>query len=118
MGVRREGNHMVSELEQAAMKGKDMPDGLSMPEQFLFQALSYLYARFRAGQIDRERGGAEKKKIMYQYRMLSEKETASADLANWHARLRKEIESAAIRYRKEPSRQAADDLIKTLDGMI
>ena len=56
----------LDELERIAMRGGPMPAGLTLPNQVYFQGLSYLYARFRAGFIDRDCGSAEKGKMLYQ----------------------------------------------------
>lgn len=54
---------VVSELEQAAMRGEAPPEGLSLLDTVYYQGLCYIYGRYRAGFIDRERGGREKREL-------------------------------------------------------
>lgn len=53
----------ISQLERAAMSGDKPPDGLSLLDTVYYQGLSYIYGRYRAGFIDRERGGREKREL-------------------------------------------------------
>lgn len=54
---------MVYPFEQAAIRGEELPDGLSPAEQFLFIALRNLYKAKRLNLIDREQGVCEKIKL-------------------------------------------------------
>ena len=38
---------VVSDLERLAMRGEEMPDGLSLADQEFFQGLAYIYSRYR-----------------------------------------------------------------------
>ncbi len=58
---------MVYPFEQAAIRGEELPDGLSAAEQFLFIALRNLYKAKRLDLIDREQGACEKKKLEREY---------------------------------------------------
>lgn len=64
MAERSADSGMVLELEQAAMKGNSPPSGLSLVDTVYYQGLSYIYGRYRAGFIDRERGGQEKRELL------------------------------------------------------
>lgn len=57
-------------LEQIAAQGGEMPDGLPMPDQLLFQTLKTLYHNHRLGAVNRERGSREKQRIMIAYNAL------------------------------------------------
>lgn len=54
----------ISQLERAAMSGDKPPDGLSLLDTVYYQGLCYIYGRYRAGFIDRERGGQEKRELL------------------------------------------------------
>lgn len=105
---------VVSQLERSAMRGDTMPDGLTLTEQKTWQALSYLYGRYRLKLISREDGGAEKKKIIKTH----ESGVADDRLAKWTADLRRDIEAAQNAYRKDRSLENADGLSMTLDGLL
>lgn len=57
----------TEELEKLAAKGEQMPDGLTAPEQLLFQSLRQLYALYKTGRIKKEWAKAEKTKILQEY---------------------------------------------------
>lgn len=103
-----------NDLERSAMRGDTMPDGLTLTEQKTWQALSYLYGRYRLRLISREDGGIEKKKIIKAH----ESGVADDKLAKWNADLRRDIEGAQNDYRKERSLDNADRLSMTLDGIL
>lgn len=63
MAERSADSGMVLELEQAAMKGNSPPSGLSLVDTVYYQGLCYIYGRYRAGFIDRERGSREKRAL-------------------------------------------------------
>lgn len=104
--------------ERDAMDGRPMHQNMSLADQKAYQTLALLYGRYRAGQIDRESGGNEKKKILSAWRREKSMEASAFQLARWHAELRKEIEGAQVRYRKNRTLDHADQLSKTLDGVL
>lgn len=108
----------LDELERIAMRGGPMPAGLTLPNQVYFQGLSYLYARFRAGFIDRDCGSAEKGKMLYQRDLSERKEAISGRLARHHAEQMKAVESAQNAYRKNRTLENADRLSAALDGRL
>lgn len=112
------GTGVVLEFERPAMNGHPMPDGLPLEDQAMFQALSLLYARYRRGEITREMASGEKGKLLYEYDRRKRMAKSADALASWHAELRKSIEGAQCRYRKERTLEAADDLSAVLDGRL
>ncbi len=118
MSVSNQGSGVVSELEKAAMRGEPMPDGLSLVDQVYFQGLAHLYARFHLKVIDRATGSREKGQMSYQYDLSKRSQEFESDLAKWHADLRKSIEGALSRYRKERTLEAADALADVLEGKL
>ncbi len=104
--------------ERQAMQAQPMPEGLSLEDQLMYQALSILYARYKRHELTREQATAEKGKLVYEHDRRKKIEGASSDLAKWHHDLRREIEAAQCRYRKEHTIEAADALSAALDGRI
>ena len=84
--------------ERSAMEGSEMPGGLTTCEQQAWQAVAKLYARFRLKVITREQGHAEKGKIKYALEQQQKADKSAAELAQWHADLRRNIEGAQNRY--------------------
>lgn len=60
---------VVLSFESAAMRGDEMPRGLSAPDQSLFIALRSLYWQVKKGIIDRDQAVAEKMKLLDEYRL-------------------------------------------------
>ncbi|MCD8127862.1 MAG: hypothetical protein LUD82_10675 [Clostridiales bacterium] len=51
-------------FERAAMQNDPMPEGLTGAEQVLYQGLALVYARYHAGDIDRQTAQKEKLALM------------------------------------------------------
>lgn len=100
--------------ERSAMRGDPMPAGLSMPDQAMYQGLSFLYARYREGRISREDAAAEKRS------MLSEREKMLRweGLSKHSAEFFKTVEWYASHYRKERTMGSADKLVDAVDGFL
>lgn len=58
---------LITELEKLAMKGANLPDGITPEEQLLFLQLKYLYILHRSGKLTQEQGKAEKAKLISEY---------------------------------------------------
>lgn len=100
----------IDELEDLAFRGAPAPDLDSLAQINLFQAFRGLYRFAASAGLTKEQGRREKQQILDAYRVnlfLEQLHESTADL--W-AR----IEKAATAYRKEPSIQAADDLIEAI----
>lgn len=54
-------------IERHAMHGDPMPEGLTQPEQLLFQSFRCLYIAYHAGKIDREQAQIEKKALLARF---------------------------------------------------
>lgn len=99
--------------ETAAMHGDPAPDGLTFPDQCMFQALSALYARYRLGKISREQASIEKRQLIRDY------ETAMYrwELGNHYAEIIKRTEAARNAYRLNRTPESADRLLQAIDGV-
>ena len=58
------------ELERSAAKNAPMPDGLEVPEQYLFLALRGLYLAYRFGGMEKTQAKQEKTKVLDTYKDL------------------------------------------------
>lgn len=98
--------------EKQAMRGDPMPDGLTFPDQCMFQALAALYVRYRMGTVTREQAATEKKSLLDNYRVYQ---------FNWEMGERlveviKKTETARSLYRKDRTLNNADNLLASIDG--
>lgn len=109
---------MKFQYEQQAARGDAMPDWLTQPDQLLYQSMAILYARYRAGFITRDAAVEEKGRLLYEWENNRARLEFAACLAEWHAKLRREIEAAQNAYRRDPSMETAEKLSKVLDGIL
>lgn len=100
--------------EKDAKQNKPMPDGLTQSEIRAFQSLALLTARYKLGGLTAEQAVKERGDIDRAFVADS-----GADAANkWVVGLRKRIEIAHSRYRKERTIAAADLLSDVIDGFV
>lgn len=100
--------------EQQAKRNEPMPEGLPIAGQAAYQALAALTARYKIGAVNAEQAKKERIEIdrAYGYRAAGDR------LNEWTVALRKRIEIAHSRYRKERTVEAADRLSDTIDGFL
>ena len=98
--------------ELNAMRGEEMPEGLSTPDQMLYLALRMLYNQYKTGIVSRETASREKKKLLrnWELNLIWDK---AGKLWNEQIRLTEEARSA---YRKERTLENADKLLKRIEG--
>lgn len=104
--------------EQAAMNGELMPDGLSPAEQCAYQALAYLYARFRLKAIDRETGHREKLLIKAALEQRRKDDAFAERLNNHHTKIIRDTEKALSAYFREPTIKNADRMAEAFHGTL
>lgn len=108
---------MELSYERAAMHGDPMPDGLDLPDQLCFQALSMLYARYHAGKITREQGEREAR-LIRRKRDENMKSCEFGEKCRAHSvKLWREIEQSANSYQKNRTLENADMLIASIYGV-
>lgn len=91
-----------------------MPDGLSSAEQRAYQSLALLTARYKLGVLTADQAVKERRDIDRAF-----VDDSGADAANkWVVGLRKRIEIAHARYRKERTIENADILSDVIDGFV
>ena len=98
--------------EQQAKRNEPMPEGLPIADQAAYQALAALAARYKIGVVGAEQAKKERIEIdrAYGYRSTGDR------LNEWTVGLRKRIESAHDKFRKEPTVENAMYLSRVLDG--
>lgn len=104
----------VSALEYAAMNNEPMPDGLRLPDQMYFQGLAWLYARYHAKQISRERGQQEKQKLVISRDRLARESESIIRFSKYYADVYTALAQASSAYAKERTLERADVLYEAL----
>ena len=100
----------VDELEDLAYNGAPMPDLKSQAQVLLFQSFRDLYDFARRSGMKPEQGKREKAQILSAYQVnkfLEELQESTNDM--WSR-----IDAAACAYRKSPSIENADELMRAL----
>jgi len=103
-------------FERAAARGDPMPDGLTLMEQYAYQAMRYLYASYSARRIPKERAASEKRKILRQLTRALEQEELQRRAYEHTAAMWKAIEAAANRYGTERTLENADAFYEAVYG--
>lgn len=105
---------MVFGFEVEAANREPMPDGLSIVDAAAYQALANLYARYKAGFIDKDSAIKEKKKIQKSWKDGK----VSDELNRYHVKLDRDTEAAKSAFLKNKTIENAERLIKIMDGII
>jgi len=112
--VSESGTGIVLPWEQKAIRGEEMPDGLTYADQVLFLNLRTLYAQKRMNIIDRETAVREKKKLLDTYRLYQFREQMEDE---WIKGIRA-TEILRATYRKDRTLENADRLVAAMEGMV
>lgn len=103
--------------ERAAMRGDEMPDVLTLPDQMAYTAMRSIYDAYHRKSIDRDAAVAEKRKIRRAYDLAVETLAFESKLAGHRARQLRLTEAAKIACRKDPTPENALQLCSVLDGL-
>lgn len=103
----------AEELEDLAYRNQPMPDLRSQAEVLLYQSFRNLYDFAGRVQMAPEQGKREKAQILAAFKINKFLE----DLQEETNQMWKNIELAASEYRKKPSIDAADRLLKAIYGV-
>lgn len=103
---------IVLPWEKKAQRGDPMPDGLEYPDQVLYQALAFLYARYQSNVIAKEDAQEEKRKLLEAYKAY-QRNWKMAD--EWVEIIRR-TELARAEFRKDPSVENGYKLIEIIEG--
>ena len=96
----------------------DTNELISLEDTVLSEGLEALKERRRLRTITAEQEMAKRGAMIYEYDRRKRMAEGTERLARWYADLRKNIEAAQNRYRKERTLEAADMLSDVLDGMV
>lgn len=100
--------------EQSAMRGEPMPEGLPLEEQLAYQAMAYLYARFRLKAVTREMGAEEKGRILYELERNRRLLQVKKNLVRCSVEMVRAVEAAANSYSRERTVENGDRLYEAL----
>ena len=95
------------------MHGNPMPDGLTQPEQLLFQSFRCLYIAYHSGKIDREQAQIEKKALLARFMDNQRREEIYRDTCKMRVELAgysKEVEAGTCERCKQ--------LMRIFDGRV
>lgn len=99
------------------MRGDEMPDGLSLPDQMAYTALRNIYTLYHQGHLGREMAAMEKRRLRMEYEKACETWAFWDKLAKHHVRVTKDSEAAKNACRKNPTPENALLLCDVLDGL-
>ena len=103
--------------EREAARGDVMPDGLTLMEQYAYQAMRNLYGSYRKGLVTKDQAVLEKRRILKSLKQALEKEAFRDKTEKHTASLWKAIESAAARYKNERTLESADAFMEAVYGV-
>ncbi len=112
-----ESGHYAFPWEREAMRGAEMPDGLSLHDQMAYISLRTLYHDYHEKRMDRPTASAEKRRIIGAWDRAKRTAEFESRLALFHARLYKDTEGAKAAVRKDPGPENAIRLCNVLDGL-
>lgn len=99
------------------MRGESMPDRLSLPEQWHFQALRLLYKNLFSGVVSREDAVTEKKKMDHPLAVEMNRRKWEDIMYRFHSDIMKNMEGAANAYAKNRTIENADKMYEVIYGM-
>lgn len=107
----------VDKVEQAAMHGQQMPDGLDVFEQIRFHGLSYIYGNYLAKLVSKDAASAYKRSLMCEVKAMRAEHEFGIKCYNTAADRYKATEAAKTAYRTDRTLENADKLVAVLDGL-
>ncbi len=102
------------QYERQAKANEPMPEGLELIDQWCYQSISFLTARYRLGQISGDEAAREMKAIKKQYNeMAAEMKYVKHCTALWS-----NVEGAAMRFNDNPTIENAYEMRKAIYGDV
>ena len=99
------------------MRGDEMPDDLPLPDQMAYTAMRNIYDAYHKKIINRDMAAAEKRRVRREYEQMSESWAFWGRLADHHAKILRNTETARTACRKNPTPKNAVRLCDVLDGI-
>ena len=103
--------------ERAAMRGDEMPEGLSLPDQLAYTALRNVYHAYYNKIISRDVATAEKNRIRHQHTTVTNTMAFQEKLCAHHVLVTRETEGAKSAFRKNPTVENGLRLCNAMDGI-
>lgn len=103
--------------EREAMRGAEMPDGLSLYDQMAYLSLRTLYHDYHEKRLDRATASAEKRRIIGAWQRAKDTAEFQRKLAFFSAQVFKDTEAAKTAVRKNPTPENAIRLCNVMDGI-
>ncbi len=103
--------------EKAAMRGEELPDGLSLPDQMAYTALRNTYRAYYDKAISRDAAAAEKQRIRLAWERAVSRAAFDQRLTTYHVKVIRETEAAKNAFRKNPTSANALRLCNAMDGL-
>ena len=103
--------------EKAAMRGEELPDGLSLPDQMAYTALRNTYRAYYDKTISRDAAAAEKQQIRLAWERAVSRAAFDQRLTTYHMKVIRETEAAKNAFRKDPTPANALRLCNAMDGL-
>jgi len=103
--------------EREAMRGAELPKGLSLDDQKAYTLLRDIYRDYHNKRIERAAASAEKRRIIAAWRQAKDAAEFQRKLAFYHAQVIKATEAAQAAFRKKPTIDNAWHLSRVLDGL-
>lgn len=100
--------------EHEAMRGDPMPDGLPLADQWAFQAVSHLYARYCLEKIEKDAASEEKQRIKREWQRRKDEEKSHEKFLAWENDMRLRIGQASAEFRKSETPEAAISAAKKI----
>ena len=107
----------IDRVEQAALRGEQMPGGLDAFEQIRFHGLSYIYQNYQKKLVSRADASAYKKSLEREVREMKEAHIFGIKCYDTAAERYKATEAAKNAYRTDRTLENADKLVAVLDGL-
>ena len=89
------------------MRGEELPDGLSLPDQMAYTCLRNIYFLYYNKTISRDQAAAEKQRVRVQWERAASAAEFERKLSVHHARVIRETEAAKTACRKDPTAENA-----------
>ena len=86
--------------EKAAMRGEELPDGLSLPDQMAYTALRNTYRAYYDKTISRDAAAAEKQQIRLAWDRAVSRAAFDQRLTTYHVKVIRETEAAITDRRR------------------
>lgn len=99
------------------MRGDEMPDGLSLPDQMAYTSVRNIYWAYHNKLISRDAAAAEKRRIRREYEMCRDTWAFWGKLADHRARILRDTEKAGTACRLNPTPDNTKQLCNVLDGI-